>query len=192
MLTTTETLLKGLAAGNESRWARFYRDYAPFLENALLKKHPSLSHADAEEIISETMIDIAKMMPTYQYDKEKKGAFHSLLAKMAQNKAIDRFRRDERYAAKLEKFAQEPIVISDDDWQHETFNMALRRVFADPTIRESSKIAFRRVVQQGEDVTTVARDLDLEPNAIYQIRNRMKERLQEEVRKIQEFLPDGL
>ena len=192
MLTTTETLLKGLAAGSESRWARFYRDYAPFLENALLKKYPSLSHADAEEIISETMIDIAKMMPTYQYDKAKKGAFHSLLAKMAQNKAIDRFRKDERYASKLEKFAQEPIVISDDDWQRETFNMALRRVFADPTIRESSKIAFRRVVQQGEDVATVARDLGLEPNAIYQIKNRMKERLQEEVRKIQESLPDGL
>ena len=192
MLTTTETLLKGLAAGNESRWARFYRDYAPFLENFLVDKYPSLSHADAEEIISETMIDIAKMIPTYQYDKEKKGAFHSFLAKIAQNKAIDRFRRDERYAAALEKFALEPIVISDDDWQRETFDMALRRVFADPAIRESSKIAFRRVVQQGEDVATVAADLGLEPNAIYQIRNRMKERLQEEVRKIQESLPDGL
>ena len=47
MLTTTETLLKGLAAGNESRWARFYRDYAPFLEGIVLKKHPSMSHADA-------------------------------------------------------------------------------------------------------------------------------------------------
>lgn len=192
MLTTTETLLKGLAAGNESRWARFYRDYAPFLESVVLKKYPSISHADAEDIISETMIDIAKMMPTYQYDKEKKGAFHSLLAKIAQNKAIDRFRKDERYAARLKEFAQEPIVISDDDWQRETFNMALRRVFADPTIRESSKIAFRRVAQQGEDVTTVAADLGLEPNAIYQIKNRMKERLQVEVRKIQESLPDGL
>ena len=192
MLTTTETLLKGLAAGNESRWARFYRDYAPFLEGIVLNKYPSISHADAEEIVSETMIDIAKMMPTYQYDKEKKGAFHSLLAKIAQNKAIDRFRKDERYASKLEKFAQEPIVISDDDWQRETFDMALRRVFADPTIRESSKIAFRRVVQQDEDVATVAADLGLEPNAIYQIKNRMKERLQEEVRKIQESLPDGL
>ena len=191
MLTTTETLLKGLAAGNESRWTRFYRDYAPFLENFLVDKYPSLSHADAEEIISETMIDIAKMMPTYHYDREKKGAFHSLLAKMAQNKAIDRFRRDERYAAKLERFAAEPMVISDDDWQRETFNMALRRVFADPTIRESSKIAFRRVVQQGDDVATVARELGLAPNAIYQIKNRMKERLQEEVRKIQESLPDG-
>ena len=191
MLTTTETLLKGLAAGNESRWARFYRDYASFLENFLVDKYPSLSHADAEEIISETMIDIAKMMPTYHYDKEKKGAFHSLLAKIAQNKAIDRFRKDERYAAKLERFAAEPMVISDDDWQRETFNMALRRVFADPTIRESSKIAFRRVVQQGDDVATVARELGLAPNAIYQIKNRMKERLQEEVRKIQESLPDG-
>ena len=151
-----------------------------------------MSHADAEEIISETMIDIAKMMPSYHYDKAQKGAFHSLLAKIAQNKAIDRFRKDERYAANLERFAAEPITISDDDWQHETFNMALRRVFADPTIRESSKIAFRRVVQQGEDVATVARDLGLEPNAIYQIKNRMKERLQAEARKIQESLPDGL
>ena len=75
MLTTTETLLNGLAEGNESRWARFYRDYAPFLEGVVLKKYPSMSHADAEEIVSETMIDIAKMMPTYQYDKEKKARF---------------------------------------------------------------------------------------------------------------------
>ena len=42
MLTTTETLLKGLAAGNESRWARFYRDYAPYLESVVLKKCPSI------------------------------------------------------------------------------------------------------------------------------------------------------
>ena len=192
MLTTTETLLKGLAEGNENRWARFYRDYAPFLENVVLNKCPFLAHADAEEIISETMIDIAKMMPTYRYDKEKKGAFHSFLAKIAQNKTIDRIRKDERYTARLEKYAAEPIVISDDDWQRETFDMALRRVFADPTIRESSKVAFRRVVQQGEDVTAVARDLGLEANAIYQIKSRMKERLQEEVRKIQESDPDGL
>ena len=190
MLTTTETLLKGLAEGNESRWARFYRDYAPFLENIITGKY-HLSHADAEEIISETMIDIAKMMPTYKYDKEKKGAFHSLLAKIAQNKTIDRLRKEQRSAAALEKFAAEPIVISDEDWQRETFDIALRRVFADPTIRESSKIAFRRVVQLGEDVSTVAHDLGLEPNAVYQIRNRMKERLREEVQKIQESSPDG-
>ena len=92
MLTTTETLLKGLAAESESRWARFYRDYAPFLESVVLKKHPSMSQADAEEIVSETMIDIAKMMPTYRDDKEKKGSFHSLLAKIAQNSPRSAFK----------------------------------------------------------------------------------------------------
>jgi len=70
--------------------------------------------------------------------------------------------------------------------------MALRRVFADPTIRETSKIAFRRVAQLGEDPTTVARELGLEVNAVYQIKNRMKERLRDEVRKIQESSPDGV
>lgn len=192
MLTTTETLLQGLAAGNESRWARFYRDYAPFLEGVVARQVPSMSHADAEEIVSETMIAVAKMMPSYSYDREKKGAFHSLLAKIAQNKAIDHCRKEARHAAMLQKLAAEPIVISEADWQRETFDMALRRVFADPTIRESSKIAFRRVVQQGEDVATVAADLGLEPNAIYQIRNRLKERLKNEVRAIQESAPDGI
>lgn len=71
MLTTTETLLKGLAEGNEGRWARFYRDYAPFLEDFVARKFP-LAHEDAEEIVSDTLIDVAKMMPTYRYDKEKK------------------------------------------------------------------------------------------------------------------------
>ena len=32
MLETTDTLLKGLAEGNENRWARFYHDYAPWIE----------------------------------------------------------------------------------------------------------------------------------------------------------------
>lgn len=192
MIPTTETLLKGLAAGNETRWARFYRDYAPFLENSVLHKFPSLSRTDAEEIVSDTLIDIAKMMPTYEYDKTRKGAFHSLLAKIAQNKAIDRIRKEERNAELIKTLAAEPLEIAAEDWQREIFNMALRRVYADPTIRETSKIAFRRVVQLGEDVAAVARDLDLEPNAIYQIRSRMKARLEDEVRHIQAELPGGL
>ncbi len=46
MLETTDTLLKGLAEGNESRWARFYRDYAPLIERTLTNR--GISRADAE------------------------------------------------------------------------------------------------------------------------------------------------
>ena len=192
MIPTTETLLKGLAAGNEGRWARFYRDYAPFLENTILGKCPSLSYADVEEIVSDTLIDIAKLMPTYTYDKATKGAFHSLLAKIAQNKAIDRFKKENRHADLVKAFAAEPFTISREDWRRERYAIALRRVLADETIQESTKIVFRRVVQLAEPVERVAADLNLTANAIYQIRDRMKKRLMDEVQKLEAEFPDGL
>lgn len=192
MLTTTETLLEGLAAGNETRWARFYRDYAPFLEDFLAQRCSALSHADTEEVVSDTMIDVAKMMPTYQYDKAKKGAFHSLLMKIAQNKAFDRLKKLNRAASELEKFAAQPLAISSEDWRREIFNAALRRVMVDSSIQESTKIAFRRHVQLGESAAKVAADLGLDVNALYQIKNRIKERIAAEVENLKSEFPDGL
>ena len=192
MITTTETLLEKLAAGNEARWARFYRDYAPFLETFLRKAKPELSPADAEEVISETMIDIAKLMPTYTYDKAKNGAFHSLLYSIARNKACDRLRKLGQERDHLEKFAAEPFTISGEDWRRARYEAALRRVLADTTIQSSTKIVFRRVIQLGEPVETVAADLGLTANAIYQIRDRMKKRLSEEVTKLETEFPDGI
>lgn len=55
MLQTTETLIAGLAANDETRWARFYRDYAPYIERALLK-HTPLSPSDVEDVIHETLV----------------------------------------------------------------------------------------------------------------------------------------
>ena len=189
MLQTTETLLKGLAANDQNRWARFYRDYAPWIENLLLKR--GLSHEDAEEVVHDTLVELVRIMPTYRYDRTHKGAFHSFLFKIAQNKAIDRLRKIKAEAERLSSFAAEPLSPSDEDWRRETFNMALRRVFADPGIGEASKIAFRRFVQLGEPAETVAHELGLTVNNLYQIKNRLKKRLTDEVRRLQENSPDG-
>ena len=189
MLQTTETLLKGLAANDQNRWARFYRDYAPWIESLLLKR--GLVHEDAEEVVHDTLLELVRIMPTYRYDKAHKGAFHSLLFKIAQNKAIDRLRKIKAEAEHLAAFAAEPLAPTEDDWWQETFSMAIRRVFADPTIKETSKIAFRRFVQFGEPAETVARELGLTTHNLYQIKNRLKKRISEEVRRLQENSPDG-
>ena len=189
MLETTETLLKGLAANDQNRWARFYRDYAPWIESTLLKR--GVQHADAEEIVHDTLVDLVKIMPTYKYDKTNKGAFRSLLFKIAQNKAMDRFRKDNAEARKIERFAAEPLTPNEEDWRRETFNIALRRVFADTSIGETTKIAFRRFVQLGEEAGKVAADLGITVNNLYQIRSRIKERIAEEVESIQGNSPDG-
>ncbi|MBE6383567.1 MAG: sigma-70 family RNA polymerase sigma factor [Lentisphaerae bacterium] len=189
MLETTDTLLKGLAEGNENRWARFYHDYAPWIEKTLTNR--GISHADAEEAIQDTLVELVKIMPTYKYDKKRKGAFHSLLFKIAQNKAIDRMRKAKADADKIAKFAAEPIMPSAEDWRLETFNIALRRVFADTSIGETSKIAFRRHVQQGESAEAVAAELGITVNNLYQIKNRIKQRIADEVKAIRENAPDG-
>ena len=189
MLETTETLLKGLAANDQNRWARFYRDYAPWIESTLRKR--GLSPQDAEEAVHDTLVELVRIMPTYKYDKSHKGAFHSLLFKIAQNKAIDRMRKITTESEHLTRFAAEPLLPNEEDWRRETFNMALRRVFADPSINETSKIAFRRFVQLGEPAEKVAADLGITANNLYQIRSRLKQRIAEEVRRIQENSPDG-
>ena len=189
MLETTETLLKGLAAGDQNRWARFYRDYALTIENSL--RHRRLSHHDAEEVVHDTLVALVEIMPTYKYDKEKTGAFRSLLFKIAQNKAIDRLRKSKAEAKYIAQFTAEPLAPSEKDWRLETFNMALRRIFADPTIGETTKIAFRRVVQLGEPAETVAKELGLTANNLYQIKSRIKARIEAEVAKIRENGPDN-
>lgn len=183
MLDTTDTLLKGLAANDQNRWARFYRDYAPWIENGLRKR--GLSPQDAEEVVHDTLVALIDIMPTYRYDKERKGAFHSLLFKIAQNKAIDRLRTIKAEASKIERFSSEPLELREEDWRREALNIALRRVFADPSLGETSKIAFRRFVQCGEPAETVANDLGITINNLYQIKSRIKARLSEEVEDLQ-------
>ena len=183
MLETTETLLKGLAANNQNRWARFYRDYAPLIENTLLKR--GLSHHEAEEVVQETLMDLVKIMPTYRYDKQKKGSFHSLLFKIAQNKAVDMYRKRKAEADTIKRLEDPPLMPSKEDWRCEHLNIALRRVFADPAIGETSKIAFRRYVQLGEDAEKVASELNITVNNLYQIKKRIKDRIVAEIADMQ-------
>lgn len=197
MLKTTETLLAGLAANDETRWARFYRDYAPWIENTLLKKTP-LSPADVEDVIHETLVALVALMPAYRHDRARKGAFHSLVLKIAQNKAYDLIRRETRARKRDAAFADDPaagpspaaepnlaLEMSEADWRRELCAMALRRVLADPAVRSSSKIAFRRYAILGEPAERVAADLGLSVNALYQIKNRLTERLAAEVRALE-------
>lgn len=189
MLETTDTLLKGLAANDQNRWACFYRDYAPWIESHLCKR--GLSPQDAEEVVHDTLVELVGIMPTYRYDKTNKGAFHSLLFKIAQNKALDRLRKMKSEADKIKRFTAEPLTPSDEDWRREILNIALRRVFADPSVSEMHKVAFRRFVQCGEPAETVATSLGITVNNLYQIKSRIKNRLADEIAALHANLENG-
>ena len=166
-------------------------------ESTLLK-HTPLSPSDVEDVIHETLIALIALMPAYRHDRAGKGAFHSLVLRIAQNKAYDLLRRETRAQNHRVTFVADPtagstdaaephisLELSDTDWRRELCAMALRRVLADPTIRSSSKIAFRRYAILGEPAARVAADLGISVNALYQIKNRLTERLTAEVRTLE-------
>ena len=84
------------------------------------------------------------------------------------------------------------VVALDGELDHccaQSVRCQLDEMLADPSVRSSSKIAFRRYAILGEPAARVAADLGLSVNALYQIKNRLTERLAVEVRSLE--IEDG-
>lgn len=195
MVSTSETLLADLARGAEAtRWTEFVSIYDPITRD-FLRSRFGFNSADLDDLVQGVMIELLKKIPTLRYSKSQPQRFHSLLFRIASNRAIDEIRRNSARNALHAKFGEQGEVASsqgnEDAWRQTLFTIALKRVMSDPTIRESSKIAFRRVAILGESAEKVSEDLGLNPNAIYQIKNRITARLRAEVSELEELSPYG-
>ena len=62
----------------------------------LQNRFPAL---DADDIIQETFTALVKILPDYQYDPEKNGAFHNFLTGVLRNKALCALDRSKRAMA---------------------------------------------------------------------------------------------
>lgn len=194
MKSTSESLLADLAKdAGATRWAEFVSIYEPIIR-CFLKKKYNFPESDLDDMVQNILIEVVKMMPTYRYSKTQKQRFHSLLFTIAQRRAIDFMRRRGTYEAALSGYAEErqdePDPRPDEaDWRQVLLSAALQRIMSDPSIQETTKVAFRRYVVMGEDAALVANELGLKPNALYQIRNRLIARLQDEVCQMEGLTP---
>ena len=83
---TSTTLLRDVAGSMDNpRWGEFVARYRPVLEAFMFERFPSL---DAGELIQETFIAIARVLPNYRYVPEEKGHFHNFLTGILHHKAL--------------------------------------------------------------------------------------------------------
>ena len=82
---TSTTLLRDVADSSHTRWSVFYSRYQPMMRSYLQTRFPSL---DADDIIQETFVALAKILPDYKYAPKKNGAFHNFLTGVLRNKAL--------------------------------------------------------------------------------------------------------
>ena len=185
---TSTTLLRDVADSQHARWAVFYSRYQPMMLAYLRERFPSL---DADDIIQETFAALAKILPDYQYDPEKKGAFHNFLTGVLRNKALCALDANRRKMA-IEERMQLAITVngksvheqSYHDWRENLFEVALQQLLADESIHDRTKQAFVRTAINGEPIEVVADSLGVQRNTVDCMRSRTLQQLREIVEKL--------
>jgi len=90
-LPTRRTLLSRLKRWDESEsWRQFFEQYGRLIHAVALKA--GLSDADAQDVVQETLIIVAKKLPQFQYDPEL-GSFKSWLLQITRHRIDKQFKK---------------------------------------------------------------------------------------------------
>ena len=180
---TSTRLLRDVADSQHARWAVFYSRYQPMMQAYLRARFPSL---DADDVIQETFAALAKLLPDYEYDPKKKGAFHNFLTGVLRNKALCALDSRNRKMA-IEDRMKIAVAVdgksvqeqSYEEWREAVFEVALRQLLSDDSIHDRTKQMFIRTAIKGESSDAVAESLGVPRNTVNKAKSRMMNALRE-------------
>lgn len=182
--TTRSSVLKSVAdPENEAAWTRFFDLYAGFVFSIARAK--GLKEEDAEDIVQSVFADLARNLPSFEYDRAK-GRFRSYLIGLVHWRIKDRLRLVQREREQMADYMEEVKNLPSADrdfaereWQAAALEESLRRL--KPKVRPEHYAAFVASAVEGQDTETVMRLYNLSRDNLYQIRKRLTAKLQEMV-----------
>ena len=185
--TTRSSVLRAVAnTENEAAWQRLFDLYAGFIFSIARSK--GLKPEDADDIVQVVFTDLARNLPTFQYDRTK-GKFRSYLAGLVHWRVMDRLKAGKRDMELMASFEEESKVTAAGDaafeereWQAAAMEEALRRI--KPDVRPEHYAAFVASSVEGQDTETVMRLYGLSRDNLYQIRKRLTAKLRETVEQV--------
>ena len=186
--STRSSVLRAVAnTENEAAWQRLFDLYAGFIFSIARSK--GLKPEDSDDIVQIVFTDLARNLPTFQYDRAK-GKFRSYLAGLVHWRVMDRLKAGKRDMELKTSFFDEaqPLVSPDDDrfaereWQAAALEEALRRI--KPDVRPEHYAAFVASAVEGQDTETVMRLYGISSDNLYQIRKRLTMKLRETVASV--------
>lgn len=182
MITTSTTLLKAIGADADSpRWTEFVVRYQPIMESFLASRFPEV---DAEDVMQETLIVIARKLPNYRYAPDVKGHFGNYLLGILKNKAREAKKRQEKISDLAKNAAKETEPPNDHDWRVSAYEVALQQLLAGPRHSERTRQIFIRTALKGESPASVAALFGTTRNNVDQTKNRMTAELKELARRL--------
>ena len=179
---------------DEASWEEFVHVYRRYIYAII--RSMNISEADTEDILQQVLINLWKSLPKMDYEKINR--FRSWLSTVTKNCVTDFIRKRSRDATRLEKAGKDDTLtylktirlpeidaIAEREWEIHLTNLALENI--EPLFSGKAIDAFRLTLE-GKSVEEIAQKLDLKENSVYRLKNRVKERLIEEIVQLREEL----
>jgi RNA polymerase sigma-70 factor (ECF subfamily) len=186
---TRHSLLDRLVKGDDSEdWEVFAQHYRPFIRAILSRM--SISPSDQDDLSQQILIKLHKNLAAY---KKEKGRFHDWLATVIKNTTLnfikkqkaEQSRRDDADTAALPGGDSELDQMIHDEWREYMLSEALRRV--EEVVSDGVMACFRMSLDN-VPAEEIAETLEIKVETVYITRNRMKTRMQRELRRLMDEL----
>jgi len=198
LIPTRRSLLTRLKDwGDQAGWQEFFDTYWRLIHSVALKA--GLTDAEAQDVVQETMLEVAKKMPGFRYDPAV-GSFKGWLLHTTQWKISAQFKRRRRQrrevrlpeangtaTSALERLP-DPISLDWDkvweaEWERNLLEAALEKVKLRVS-PEQFEIFYLHVLKE-QPVKEVAATLEVSAGRVYLARHRVGRLLKSEVRRLQ-------
>lgn len=176
-------------------WQEFFKVYWRLIYGVARKA--GLSDDEAQDVVQETLISVAKHMPTFEYDPSI-GSFKSWLLNMTRWRIIGQFRKRQPLAEHAANESANRNATVDDapdpnapdldavweaEWESNLLHAAMNNLRR--TIDPMRYQVFEFYVNKEWSAEKVAERFGVSVDQVYQIKHRVTEALREEVRRLE-------
>jgi RNA polymerase sigma factor (sigma-70 family) len=198
LIPTRVSLLGRLKNWNDqASWQQFFDTYWKLIYG--VARRSGLSDTEAQDVVQETMVSVAKHMPGFTYDA-RQGSFKAWLLNMTRWRIIDQVRRRAKSPGALpgaggdsDTTAYDQIVdpasnaldaVWDEEWQSNLLRAAVSRVRM--RVEPQSYQLFDFYVNKEWTPDRVASTFNVSVNQVYLAKHRIAELLKAEVARLEQ------
>jgi RNA polymerase sigma factor (sigma-70 family) len=172
---------------DDASWDEFVHAYRRYIYAII--RSMNISEHDTEDILQQVLIKLWDNLPKMDYNKIKR--FRSWLSTVTKNCVTDFIRKRTRDTNRIKKAGQDETLtylksirlpeidaIAEREWEIHLTNLALENI---ESLFSGKAVDAFRLTLQGHTVEEIAAQLDLKENSVYRLKNRVKDRLIQEI-----------
>ncbi len=185
--STRHSLIQRLVSTDDDQaWGDFVAHYRPFTIAILSRMR--VNHSDYDDLVQDILVKLHKNLSSYV---KEKGSFHNWLATVIKNTVMTFLNKQSRLNEKNEQltdavefFKTEDSEIDraiQEEWKNYLLDKALDQL--KEVVSENVLTCFKMTLDK-VPVEEIAKKLNIKVDTVYITRNRMKSRMQIELKKL--------